>query len=996
MERGVKKPNPYVDFLVDLKKWLKPRITSGEEVLLFIDANEEWGQRSKITNFCEELGLNNLAHRFLEEECHTRPFTKKTIDFAIGTDNLMDCVESFSMVPYNLEVLGDHRGIMVDVNLRKLLGYTKLDNMLINQRRLNSKDKDAVEAYLEKVEKNFQHHRVFDRLDALVESFKNYKHFFNQNVEAYEKLHTDIHRLCRNAEKGCKKLSNHNTYWSPKLRKAVDTLRYWNKILEKHTKGITVNENIIGWKKTLGVGETPKSTKDIKTKVKEAKIALDAVIEDSQDIRVEFLKKMAEKYASENMCTEEHAIRELLLHEEDREIWRVIKFRLKENERTQLDKIWIDSKRGSKTNKKDNKIEIDDTAEMHKKLLGRNKKHLRQARVTPFAEGTMSSVLGQDGDSEACEAILEGDWIPPEGTQPWLREYVKNLKVDDNIQREEIITDITSSEYTKFWKKKRENTSTSPLGLHVGHYKVSILNEDIAEVHRIMMVLPFMYGFSPKRWCSSVQLMLQKDPGHPWIHRLRIIELLDASLNAALMILIGRKMIHYINDKNIIHQSAYGSVPGRTAQGALAQKILTIDMLRYNRECGGIFECDATGCFDRILPNLQTLHTRRIGLQKNAAIAMATILRNMKRFIGTKFGMSNKYIKTGLAFTLYGIGQGSGGGPAVWLCHLIVLFAILETTCSIPKFTSPNREKVHSSGGTGYVDDCTLMVQIKGKCRDAKKIIKKLTHNAQTWERSLHSTGGKLELPKCFWCMVMWRWVGGLPKLTTCKQAPTHLKIIQTETRKKKTVTIKRIETTDFERVLGVRMDIAGTWKGEIAEWIGKSLKFASKVRTAKFPRQCGIRVYQFIWVPKIRYVSSIVCFTKEQCQKIQSPVIKACLSASGLSAQFPRAVVFGPQLLGGLGWEKGRSIQTFEFINLFLNHVKQNDSTGKLMLINLETAQLHSGLSTPILQQKKHKKHTSNPPGFIVYTHYWLKTSYKLRYKITGCLLHREPETSF
>ena len=203
----------------------------------------------------------------------------------------------------------------------------------------------------------------------------------------------------------------------------------------------------------------------------------------------------------------------------------------------------------------------------------------------------------------------------------------------------------------------------------------------------------------------------------------------------------------------------------------------------------------------------------------------------------------------------------------------------------------------------------------------------------------------------------MWRWVGGLPKLTTCKQAPTHLKIIQTETRKKKTVTIKRIETTDFERVLGVRMDIAGTWKGEIAEWIGKSLKFASKVRTAKFPRQCGIRVYQFIWVPKIRYVSSIVCFTKEQCQKIQSPVIKACLSASGLSAQFPRAVVFGPQTLGGLGWEKGRSIQTFEFINLFLNHVKQNDSTGKLMLINLETAQLHSGLSTPILQQQKTQK---------------------------------------
>ena len=135
-----------------------------------------------------------------------------------------------------------------------------------------------------------------------------------------------------------------------------------------------------------------------------------------------------------------------------------------------------------------------------------------------------------------------------------------------------------------------------------------------------MMLLPFIHGLAPTLWCRSIQLMLQKDPGKPWIHRLRIIELLDASFNAALMIIVGRKLIHNENDNGRLHSSAYGSVPGRTAQGAIIHKVLTIDMIRQNKLTGAIFECDATGCYDRIFPALMTLHIRRLGFQRNMAI----------------------------------------------------------------------------------------------------------------------------------------------------------------------------------------------------------------------------------------------------------------------------------------------------------------------------------------------------------------------------------------
>ena len=81
---------------------------------------------------------------------------------------------------------------------------------------------------------------------------------------------------------------------------------------------------------------------------------------------------MAEKYALENDTTQEYAIKELLLHEEDRELWAIIKSRLKDSNKTQLDKIWIDSTRGSRTTTKINKVEIEDTELIHKKLLSRN------------------------------------------------------------------------------------------------------------------------------------------------------------------------------------------------------------------------------------------------------------------------------------------------------------------------------------------------------------------------------------------------------------------------------------------------------------------------------------------------------------------------------------------------------------------------------------------------------------------------------------------------
>ena len=77
--------------------------------------------------------------------------------------------------------------------------------------------------------------------------------------------------------------------------------------------------------------------------------------------------------------------------------------------------------------------------------------------------------------------------------------------------------------------------------------------------------------------------MLEKEPGQPWIHRLRIIELFDAQVNAGFQLFIGRKMVWEAVQNQQLHPASYGSTPGKMAASAVLQKILSIDQLRIER-----------------------------------------------------------------------------------------------------------------------------------------------------------------------------------------------------------------------------------------------------------------------------------------------------------------------------------------------------------------------------------------------------------------------------
>ena len=79
----------------------------------------------KITQFAHNLQLLNLdaAGGFNFPASHpslSNPSRSTTIDYCLCTNRVVQCVTYATMAPYDLGSLGDHRGILIDINIAML------------------------------------------------------------------------------------------------------------------------------------------------------------------------------------------------------------------------------------------------------------------------------------------------------------------------------------------------------------------------------------------------------------------------------------------------------------------------------------------------------------------------------------------------------------------------------------------------------------------------------------------------------------------------------------------------------------------------------------------------------------------------------------------------------------------------------------------------------------------------------------------------------------
>ena len=174
------------------------------EVVVLLDANEEWTGKSKVKEMAIEIGLYNVGRRIHDNTLPpTFPQSVKTLDYILVSEGVVGNIEAMGAAPFVKDSLGDHRGLFIDLNIDTLLNIGPIDAEMGATRRLQYQNVKIVDKYLEILETKLKEHRVFDRLEKIFQEAKETKTMSIRNIKEYETVDRDVYRLAKHAKNKC-------------------------------------------------------------------------------------------------------------------------------------------------------------------------------------------------------------------------------------------------------------------------------------------------------------------------------------------------------------------------------------------------------------------------------------------------------------------------------------------------------------------------------------------------------------------------------------------------------------------------------------------------------------------------------------------------------------------------------------------------------------------------------------------------------------------------
>jgi enamine deaminase RidA (YjgF/YER057c/UK114 family) len=598
---------------------------------------------------------------------------------------------------------------------------------------------------------------------------------------------------------------------------------------------------------------------------------------------------------------------------------------------------------------------------LQKFVQQRNIIHFGQAHGSPFTQPPLNRLDWQAESIEAKE-ILQGS-VPisllsnNEYTNKIL-QYIANRE-----QLPEIDTYITPEQVSTGFKKWREDTSTSPSGCHLGLRRIPAfptetkeqekIRQSIQQVQADVINLPLEHGFSPSRWQVVINAMLEKIPGKPLLHKLRVIHILKADYNLALKEIFGRRLMKNCELHGTLGDRQDGFRKGRSTMRTLLQNELINDYNKRLRINNFVGLTDISGCFDRILPSIISLLNQRNGCPPEPVKTHAATLEKARYHLKSKHGISSNFYSHSEKTPIYGNGQGAGDSPSQWSQESAMLFDLFEMAVKGAQMSFRNGRIAATIPLTAFADDTNLLGNDDRHEMSVTSLVEQTRNAFQEWDKLLHATGHFMELGKCSCYLSIWDFQED-GYAFTIPPNELNIKIEVTDDDGVKQ-TIKQLATDESQKLLGVMKNPIGNQQDEVLRLRRKSDQFATKMNSHLLTRADAILAYEAFYVPAMRYSLGITSINQMDFELIQSSATTAFLAAMGYNRNMPRAVVHAPKLYQGLGLRHLYDLQGCDSTRLFLQEINMKKSSTNMMLkATLDAIQLESGIGKPIMEDTR------------------------------------------
>jgi hypothetical protein len=968
---GTKDPNPRQSFCKDLDAFLTPLQAAGDELLVMGDLNEHLGHNTSGMNaVAAKFGLvdSTSYHHGIEGELATYSRSNNRLDYILCTHGIATSIWRCGVLPFNFVISSDHRAVFIDVDIDEFLGGDPSPLMSLALRGIRSQNPKACVKYVTEMEKYMAEHHVYARVATLSELTDT--HGLTALLKKrWDGVDQDILRASLHAEKSVAK--RHKPPWSQALHQAALRATYWRIALsgKRTARDVTaVLEalyQVIDW--------APKqppppnmSVPDIQAQLRHDQAELKKIRKDASSLRSDMLQERAAAEALAGNDEEATILRRLERAEATKACFGLLRKYLKPSSSGGLTKVQVAD--GVDANGTEIFKDVSESEEMFQLILERNFKHFGQANGTPFTEAPLKDWLGKYGETETGQAIINGDLRPTLDTGFPETQTVLDLLQPFDPPAEPVSPLVTSGDFKSFFAKWKENTSTSPSGKHLGHYKALLSpalvdNDDltaaanrIIDVHVALLNIAAQHGSPMERWKRIVSVMIEKKAGNYQLNKLRTIHLFEADYNWLLGMIFGRRMVHGAEKQNHLHEGQWGSRPGRSAHDALLHKILTYEIARLTRTPLATFDNDAKSCYDRIVMSFALMLCQKHGVPQSMCMMAAMSLLAAEYSIKTKYGVSTGTYSSTDDHPTHGPGQGSRMAPALWLIICCLLFDAMTTLCHGAEFCNPSQTVSHKRIGDGFVDDVTNfrnfgLAAMLAHDYGPVELASALQQEAQTWERLLYSTGGQLELTKClYYLMIFDSKPDGTPTLRKAADMGTDL-ISMTTGKSATTTEIEHRDCSKAHRTLGLHPAPTGCQLTQAQELRTKSDRFAEGMAKAPLSQYEARTAYWMMWLPSMTYCLPCSYMTKNQLHHVQKKMTSTSLSKRGYSSKTSRAVVFGPRRFLGIGDRHLYYEQGIGATLQLVKHIRSGSNLGTFLQIGLDWTQLHAGVSFSILE---------------------------------------------
>jgi hypothetical protein len=134
---------------------------------------------------------------------------------------------------------------------------------------------------------------------------------------------------------------------------------------------------------------------------------------------------------------------------------------------------------------------------------------------------------------------------------------------------------------------------------------------------------------------------------------------------------------------------------------------------------------------------------------------------------------------------------------------------------------------------------------------------------------------------------------------------------------------VPQIEPTTAYKYVGVQIALDGNMDAQVTTLRDKIYKINGALAQIFMTARDTKQGYTTVFVPSIRYILPTTSISKTVLYKLQSNIINTVLTKMGYNRHMPRAVVFPPTHLGGIGLLGLYTEQGSSKVTTIISHIR-------------------------------------------------------------------------